>query len=142
MENWGLVTYRETALLYDVQNSSTLTKQRIAYVICHELAHQWFGNLVTMDWWKELWLNEGFATFIGYLAVDNLLPEYNIWQQFITDAFTSALDLDALHNSHPIEVPVYHPSEIDEIFDQISYLKVSCNNLVVVILKFINFNKI
>ena len=100
-----------------------------------------------MDWWKELWLNESFATFIGYLAVDNLLPEYNIWQQFITNAFTGALDLDALHNSHPIEVLVYHPSEIDEIFDQIliiiiSYLKVSCNNLVVVILKFINFNKI
>ena len=91
--------------------------------MCHEVAHQWFGNLVTMEWWKELWLNEGFASFMQYLAVDRLLPEYHIWQQFITLAFTTALSLDALHSSHPIEVPVNHPSEIEEIFDQISYQK-------------------
>ena len=76
-----------------------------------------------MDWWKELWLNEGFASFMEYLAVDQLFPEFNIWQEFITDTFTSALGLDALHNSHPIEVPVHHPSEIEEIFDRVSYEK-------------------
>ena len=123
MENWGLITYRETALLYDPQNSSTSSKQWIALVICHELAHQWFGNLVTMEWWTHLWLNEGFASFIEYLAVDHLFPEYNIWQQFITDCYTGALELDALHNSHAIEIPVKHPSEIEEIFDNISYNK-------------------
>jgi puromycin-sensitive aminopeptidase len=123
MENWGLVTYRETALLYDPVNSATNVKQWIALVICHELAHQWFGNLVTMEWWTHLWLNEGFASFIEYLAIANLLPEYNIWQQFITDCYTEALDLDALHNSHAIEIPVKHPSEIEEIFDNISYNK-------------------
>ena len=118
-----MITYRETALLYDPQNSSTSAKQWIAIVVCHELAHQWFGNLATMQWWSDLWLNEGFASFMQYLAVDHLLPEYNIWEQFITSAFTSALGLDALHNSHPIQVPVNHPSEIEEIFDQISYEK-------------------
>ncbi|KAG1652085.1 Puromycin-sensitive aminopeptidase [Nymphon striatum] len=130
MENWGLVTYRETCILIDPNNSSTAAKQRVAIVVAHELAHQWFGNLVTMvctlyfkEWWTHLWLNEGFATFMEFLCVDNVLPEYNIWTQFVTDMFTVALELDSLKNSHPIEVPVGSPSEIDEIFDTISYNK-------------------
>ncbi|CAG2104297.1 unnamed protein product [Medioppia subpectinata] len=123
MENWGLVTYRETCLLVDPQNTSTRTKQYVALVVAHELAHQWFGNLVTMEWWTHLWLNEGFASFVEYLCVDHLFSEYHIWTQFVSDTFTPALELDALHNSHPIEVPVGHPSEIDEIFDNISYNK-------------------
>jgi puromycin-sensitive aminopeptidase len=123
MENWGLVTYRETCLLVDTQNTSSNRKQWIALVVAHELAHQWFGNLVTMEWWTHLWLNEGFASFIEYLCVDHLFPEYQIWTQFVADTYMPALDLDALHNSHPIEVPVGHPSEIDEIFDSISYNK-------------------
>ncbi|XP_076372937.1 puromycin-sensitive aminopeptidase-like [Tachypleus tridentatus] len=104
MENWGLVTYRETCLLVDPQNTSADRKQWIALVVGHELAHQWFGNLVTMEWWTHLWLNEGFASFIEFLCVNHLFSEYEIWTQFVTDVYTRALELDALHNSHPIEV--------------------------------------
>ncbi|CAG2116436.1 unnamed protein product, partial [Medioppia subpectinata] len=123
MENWGLITYRETCILVDPQNTSTFSKQRTAIIIAHEIAHQWFGNLVTMDWWTDLWLKEGFATFISYLCVNHLFSEYHIWTQFVSDEYLTALNLDALHNSHPIEVPVGHPSEIIEIFDRISYDK-------------------
>lgn len=123
MENWGLVTYRETCLLFDPENSALDRKQFIAIVVAHELAHQWFGNLVTMEWWTHLWLNEGFAQFMEHLCVDSLLPEYEVWMQFVNDSYNNALVLDALNNSHPIEVPVEHPSEIEEIFDSISYDK-------------------
>ncbi|XP_066991681.2 puromycin-sensitive aminopeptidase isoform X2 [Anabrus simplex] len=123
MENWGLVTYRETCLLVDPENTSAVRKQWIALVVGHELAHQWFGNLVTMEWWTHLWLNEGYASFVEFLCVAHLFPEYDIWTQFVTDTYIRALELDWLKNSHPIEVPVGHPSEIDEIFDDISYNK-------------------
>lgn len=123
MENWGLVTYRETFLLVDPKNTSLIRKQSIALTVGHEIAHQWFGNLVTMEWWTHLWLNEGYASFVEFLCVDHLFPEYDIWTQFVTDMYTRALELDCLKNSHPIEVPVGHPSEIDEIFDEISYNK-------------------
>lgn len=83
MENWGLVTYRTTAVLYDEGKSDAKFKNRVAYVVAHELAHQWFGNLVTMDWWNELWLNEGFATWVGWLAIDHLHPEWKVWSQFV-----------------------------------------------------------
>ncbi|CAA6672775.1 unnamed protein product [Spirodela intermedia] len=94
----------------------------VAVVVAHELAHQWFGNLVTMEWWTHLWLNEGFATWVSYLAADSLFPEWKIWTQFL-DETTEGLRLDALEESHPIEVDVNHASEIDEIFDDISYRK-------------------
>ncbi|XP_014243033.1 puromycin-sensitive aminopeptidase [Cimex lectularius] len=123
MENWGLVTYRQSCLLVDPENTSASRKQWIAIVVGHELAHQWFGNLVTMEWWTHLWLNEGYATFVENLCVAHLFPEYDIWTQFVSDMFIRALELDCLKNSHPIEVPVGHPSEIDEIFDDISYNK-------------------
>ncbi|XP_071101495.1 puromycin-sensitive aminopeptidase-like [Haliotis cracherodii] len=123
MENWGLVTYRETALLVDPANTSARVKQWVALVVGHELAHQWFGNLVTMEWWTNLWLNEGFASWIEYLCVDECFPEYDIWTQFVNMDLGRALELDALHTSHPIEVPVGHPAEVDEIFDAISYSK-------------------
>lgn len=123
MENWGLVTYRETALLIDPQNSSSKAKQWVALVVGHELAHQWFGNLVTMEWWTDLWLNEGFASWIEYLCVDYVFPEFDIWTQFVNQDLGRAFDLDALHTSHPIEVPVGGPDEVDEIFDAISYSK-------------------
>ncbi|XP_074286876.1 aminopeptidase M1 [Silene latifolia] len=122
MENYGLVTYRETALLYDEKHSAASNKQRVAIVVAHELAHQWFGNLVTMEWWTHLWLNEGFATWVSYLAADVLFPEWNIWTQFL-DQTTDGLRLDGLSESHPIEVEINHASEIDEIFDAISYRK-------------------
>ncbi|XP_020585074.1 aminopeptidase M1 [Phalaenopsis equestris] len=122
MENYGLVTYRETALLYDERHSAAANKQRVATVVGHELAHQWFGNLVTMEWWTHLWLNEGFATWVSYLAADSIFPEWKIWTQFLDDT-VSGLRLDALAESHPIEVDINHANEIDEIFDAISYLK-------------------
>ncbi|KAJ5577765.1 Alanine/arginine aminopeptidase [Penicillium hispanicum] len=123
MENWGLVTYRTTAVLFDDENSDNRYKNRIAYVVAHELAHQWFGNLVTMDWWNELWLNEGFATWVGWLAVDHFYPEWNIWSQFVAEGVQQAFHLDSLRASHPIEVPVRNALEVDQIFDHISYLK-------------------
>lgn len=122
MENYGLVTYREAALLYDEQLSSASNKQQVAITVAHELAHQWFGNLVTMEWWTHLWLNEGFASWVSYLAVESIFPEWNNWTQFL-DETTSGLRLDALAESHPIEVEVNHASEIDAIFDSISYDK-------------------
>src|ERR1700733_9725224 len=123
MENWGLVTYRTTAVLYDEKNSDSRFRNRVAYVVAHELAHQWFGNLVTMEWWSDLWLNEGFATWVGWLAVDHLFPEWNIWTEFVMRDCQSGLSLDGLRSSHPIEVPVKNPSEISQIFDSISYSK-------------------
>lgn len=123
MENWGAITYRETALLFDEEKSSIANKQWVALVIAHELAHQWFGNLVTMEWWTHLWLNEGFASYIEYLAVDKLFPNWDIWTQFATHDLSIALSLDALANTHPIEVTVHHPDEIGEIFDAVSYSK-------------------
>lgn len=123
MENWGAVTYRETALLVDPESTSTHNKQWIALVIAHELAHQWFGNLVTMEWWTHLWLNEGFASYMEYVAVDNMFPSWNIWTQFVYMDHARALDLDGLKNTHAIEVDVFHPRDISEIFDEVSYSK-------------------
>mmetsp|Transcript_3368 Transcript_3368/g.5098 ORF Transcript_3368/g.5098 Transcript_3368/m.5098 type:complete len:876 (+) Transcript_3368:89-2716(+) len=123
MENWGLVTYREVAVLIDPVNSSTAMRQRVAEVVAHEMAHQWFGNLVTMEWWTHLWLNEGFATWAAYLAVDHIFPEWDMWTQFVTGNFSRALTLDGLKSSHPIEVEVKNSGEISEIFDAISYSK-------------------
>ncbi len=123
MENWGAVTYRETAILVDEEHTSTHNKQWVALVIAHELAHQWFGNLVTMEWWTHLWLNEGFASYIEYLAVDHLFPKWNVWTQFVFMDHSRALILDGLSNTHAIEIDVNHPAEISEIFDAISYSK-------------------
>ncbi|ODV96496.1 hypothetical protein PACTADRAFT_33662 [Pachysolen tannophilus NRRL Y-2460] len=123
MENYGLITFRSTALLFDEKTSDTKYKQKIAYVVAHEVAHQWFGDLVTMDWWNELWLNEGFATWVGTLAVSYLYPEWEFFTSFISTSLQSALALDSLRGSHPIEVPVYSALDIDQVFDDISYLK-------------------
>lgn len=123
MENWGAITFREIGLLIDEDKTSKASKELIAEVIAHELAHQWFGNLVTMEWWTDLWLNEGFASYIPYLVIDKLFPEWNIWERFATETQGIALRLDALANTHPIEVTVHHPDEIGEIFDAVSYSK-------------------
>ncbi|EON96044.1 putative peptidase family m1 protein [Phaeoacremonium minimum UCRPA7] len=128
MENWGLVTYRMTAILFDEKQSEARFRNRIAYVVAHELAHQWFGNLVTMDWWDELWLNEGFATWAGWLAIDHLHPEWEVWPQFINEGMENALKLDGLRSSHPIQVPVRNALDINQVFDAISYLK-GCSNI-------------
>jgi aminopeptidase 2 len=126
MENWGLITYRVVDLLYDEKTSGASTKQRVAEVVQHELAHQWFGNLVTMDFWDGLWLNEGFATWMSWYSCNSFYPEWKVWQSYVTDNLQSALSLDSLRSSHPIEVPVKRADEINQIFDAISYSKGSC----------------
>lgn len=123
MENWGLVTYRVVDLLLDKENSTLDRIQRVAEVVQHELAHQWFGNLVTMDWWEGLWLNEGFATWMSWYSCNEFEPEWKVWEQYVTDTLQHALSLDALRSSHPIEVPVKRADEINQIFDAISYSK-------------------
>ncbi|XP_078360659.1 glutamyl aminopeptidase-like isoform X2 [Oculina patagonica] len=123
MENWGLITYRETALLYQPGASSESNKKRVASVVSHELAHMWFGNLVTMAWWDDLWLNEGFASFVEYYGVNATEPDWKMLDQFVVADMERAFTLDGLANSHPIKVPVNHPDEINEIFDSISYNK-------------------
>ena len=126
MENWGLITYRVVDLLYDEKTSGASSKQRIAEVVQHELAHQWFGNLVTMEFWDGLWLNEGFATWMSWYACNEFFPEWKIWQSYVTGDLQHALSLDSLRSSHPIEVPVTRAEEVNQIFDAISYSKGSC----------------
>lgn len=123
MENWGLVTYRTTRVLFDEKTSDAQFKNGVAYVVAHELAHQWFGNLVTMDWWDELWLNEGFATWVGWHAVDHLHPDWQVWAQFVNEGMEAAFRLDGIRASHPIHVPVRDALDVNQIFDSISYLK-------------------
>ncbi len=123
MENWGAITFRETALLIDPKNSSQGNRQRVAEVVTHEIAHQWFGNLVTMEWWNDLWLNESFADWIATKAVDRMFPEWDLWTQFVAHDMCSAMRLDGMHSTHPIDVPISRVKDIDEVFDQISYSK-------------------
>jgi len=123
MENWGCITYRETALLVDPDNSSAGTRQRVAEVVAHEMAHMWFGDLVTMQWWDDLWLNESFASWMGTKAVDWAFPEWEMWTQFVNMDTNRALSLDGLKNSHPIEQEVKDPAEVSQLFDAISYSK-------------------
>lgn len=117
MENWGLITYREIALLADPATSGISSKQYIATVIAHELAHQWFGNLVTMKWWNNLWLNESFATLMEYVAVDALEPSWNIWLDFSSSESVMALRRDAIDGVQPVQTDVNHPDEISTLFD-------------------------
>lgn len=127
MENWGLVTYRSIALLYDDANSSIRIKANIAATICHELAHQWFGNLVTMKWWNDLWLNEGFATWAGTLAVDSIKDKiglvYDVWGDFVTHDIEHGRGMDGKAATHPIDVKVRDGGEISSIFGAIVYSK-------------------
>ena len=123
MENWGAITFREDALLYDPKSSSLTAKQRVAEIISHELVHQWFGNLVTMRWWNDLWLNESFADYMSYKAVARHYPEMDPWADFFNSRVGGAYFLDSLDNSHPINVKVNSPVEIREVFDAISYSK-------------------
>jgi aminopeptidase N len=117
MENWGLMTFRQTTLLTDLKTSTIESKQLVALVVSHELSHQWFGNLVTMKWWDDLWLNESFANMMEYRAVDDVHPEWHIWEQFISHETTSAKRRDSLADVQPIHTEVRHPDEISTIFD-------------------------
>ncbi|NWR90810.1 AMPE aminopeptidase, partial [Furnarius figulus] len=123
MENWGLITYRETNLLYDPEESATSNKQRVAAVIAHELVHQWFGNIVTMDWWDDLWLNEGFASYFEFLGANAAEPDWKLLEQVLIEDVLPVLKDDSLLSSHPIVVDVSSPAEITSVFDGISYSK-------------------
>ena len=134
MENWGCVTFREVDLLIDSKTAAIANKQRVSLVVAHEIAHmvseilrnddeKWFGDLVTMEWWTHLWLNEGFASYMEYVCVDALFPEWHMFTEFYNDSFCTAFYDDSLRSTHPIEVPVQTPDEIDQIFDGISYNK-------------------
>ncbi|KAL4216276.1 hypothetical protein ACF0H5_024001 [Mactra antiquata] len=123
MENWGLVIYRETALLYDPDVSSSLNKYMVTLIVAHEIAHTWFGNMVTMKWWDDLWLNEGFASTLMYFAMAHAYPEWNVADIVIVDDMFPVMVKDALETSHPVSADINHPEEIAESFDQISYNK-------------------
>ena len=116
MENWGLVTYRESCLLAAPGESKT-TKEYISTVIAHELSHQWFGNLVTMNWWDNLWLNESFANMMEYVCIDAIRPRYHIWEYFFTGDCRAALNRDALPGVQAVQQPVKDPAEIATLFD-------------------------
>ncbi|KAI9536940.1 Endoplasmic reticulum aminopeptidase 1 [Dissostichus eleginoides] len=125
MENWGLTTYRETGLLFDPDKSSVSDKLGITKVIAHELAHQWFGNLVTMEWWNDLWLNEGFAKFMEFISLRITYPELQVDDFFLGKCF-EAMEVDSLSSSHPVSTPVENPTQIQEMFDDVSYDKGAC----------------
>eukprot|EP00755_Sulcionema_specki_P011443 Sspe_Gene.7689::Locus_2603_Transcript_1_1_Confidence_1.000_Length_2682::g.7689::m.7689/K08776/NPEPPS; puromycin-sensitive aminopeptidase len=125
MENWGLVTYREVEMLCD-ETVSVDVKQRICIVVTHELSHQWFGNLVTMHWWDNLWLNEGFANFMETLCADHIHPEWAMWEHFVDLEQGAALRLDGLRSSHPVQVDIPRAEAVEEVFDNISYSKGAC----------------
>ncbi|XP_040426085.1 aminopeptidase N [Cygnus olor] len=126
MENWGLVTYRENSLLFDNTSSSIGNKERVVTVIAHELAHQWFGNLVTLRWWNDLWLNEGFASYVEYLGADSAEPTWNIKDLMVLNEVYTVMATDALTTSHPLsfrEDEINTPAQISEVFDSIAYSK-------------------
>ncbi|XP_052084017.1 aminopeptidase N-like [Mytilus californianus] len=124
MENWGLVIYRETALLYDPELSSSENKLMVTLIVAHEIAHTWFGNMVTMKWWDDLWLNEGFASLLMYFAMDHIYPDWDIFNLYVVvkEVFTVMLK-DALPTSHPVSTPISTPDDIAQTFDTISYSK-------------------
>jgi aminopeptidase 2 len=131
MENWGLITFRTVALLYDVRHSTAADKERVGEVVAHEIAHQWFGNIVTMAWWDELWLNEGFATFMSYLCLNAVYQQQSsainetgwlMWESF-AGVQRIAMSVDALAHTHPIRQTVQRPSDVELLFDAITYDK-------------------
>ena len=117
MENWGLITYREAFLTLDPKNASLSVKQHNATDITHELAHQWFGDLVTMKWWDDLWLNESFANMMEYVSSDAIHPEWHMWEVFQEKEVPMALNRDAIDGVQPVHVEVEDPADIDAIFD-------------------------
>src|SRR5207244_3144451 len=122
MENWGGITYYETALLFDPANSSAATKQRVYEVIAHEMAHQWFGDLVTTAWWDNLWLNEGFASWMEAKCADHFNPEWQVWLE-AGGGKSGVMAKDSLRSTHPILQPVTDESQANDAFDDITYGK-------------------
>ncbi|KAK1176497.1 endoplasmic reticulum aminopeptidase 2-like isoform X1 [Acipenser oxyrinchus oxyrinchus] len=125
MENWGLTTYRETSLLFNAETSSASDKLWVTMVIGHELAHQWFGNLVTMQWWNDIWLNEGFARYMEFVSVDATYPELQVGDYLLGTCF-AAIGWDSMNSSRPISSAAENPTQIKEMFDTVSYDKGAC----------------
>ena len=123
MENWGAITFIEILLLYYPGKTSKAIRERIAEVLCHEIAHQWFGNLVTMKWFDDIWLNESFATYMAFKALHHIFPHWDNWQNYVTDTVFDGMDLDSLYSTHPIHIHDVQTKDIDELFDEISYNK-------------------
>ncbi len=122
MENLGLVTYRETLLLVDPDKATPAERLDVAETVAHELAHMWFGDLVTMRWWNGIWLNEAFATFMSYRCVDEMRPDWRVWDSFAR-ARANAFEVDALESTRTIEYPVYSPDDASGMFDTLTYTK-------------------
>jgi tricorn protease interacting factor F2/3 len=122
MENWGAISFRDMRLLVGADTNARQKRETLT-TIAHEIAHQWFGNLVTMEWWTDIWLNESFATFMEEKIIERLYPTLGISDDFLLDWGSYARLGDSLETTHPIHVPVDHPDEISEIFDEISYGK-------------------
>jgi aminopeptidase N len=124
MENWGMITFRLTALLYNSETDTAANLQRVATVVSHELAHQWTGDLVTTAWWSNLWLNEGFADFFETESINAIYPGWNLRDQFLVDDQQRAFYVDALLTTHPIIMnDTVTPDDINELFDTITYSK-------------------
>jgi puromycin-sensitive aminopeptidase len=122
MENVGCITFREVLLLVDPETSTQVEQELVALVVAHELAHMWFGDLVTMSWWNGIWLNEAFATFMEYAACDAFMPQWKLWTSFGLDR-SAAFDVDSLHSTRTIEFPVNSPADADGMFDVLTYQK-------------------
>jgi aminopeptidase N len=122
MENWGCIIYNDSALLYDPAASAQATRERVFAIVAHEIAHQWFGDLVTMAWWDNLWLNEGFASWMGTKATDHFNPDWKIWLRS-AGGTERAMRLDARATTHPIQQPVASESQATDAFDEITYQK-------------------
>ncbi|KAE9547318.1 hypothetical protein FO519_009470, partial [Halicephalobus sp. NKZ332] len=123
MENWGLIIYRERALLYNPDVYTLVNKRYVTRTVTHELAHQWFGNLVTMKWWNDLWLNEGFATLIENIGADAINPSFKMDEWFIQGYLSSAFERDAMATSHPLSFPIEKAEDVVGAFDFITYHK-------------------
>jgi puromycin-sensitive aminopeptidase len=121
MENWGAIAFVDYAILSDFQNSPLDLIHRSARTICHEIAHMWFGNLVTMEWWTQIWLNEGFARFMEHIAVDKFLPHFNIWEKFYEQVYSQALKFDS-RTTHPVEITCGSPAEVNQKKSKLNYL--------------------
>ncbi|KAH8886640.1 hypothetical protein GQ53DRAFT_727648 [Thozetella sp. PMI_491] len=131
LENWGCIVFGDRFILLDTKTTATKFWQMAVETLCHEIAHQWFGNLVTMTWWDDLWLNEAFAEWAGFYIVDKMFPEWQYWLHFVAadpdpDAmafYQGALDLDSTRASHPVYNPNASPDRMGELFDNITYMK-------------------
>ncbi|KAK7497083.1 hypothetical protein BaRGS_00011613, partial [Batillaria attramentaria] len=134
MEHWGLVGYKERAMLYSDALPSVQDRQNIAQIVSHELAHMWFGDLLTMLWWDDTWLNEGFASFMEYEGMNHAYPQWRVHDQFVVEAFRFAMSIDAFEQSRPLYKEVRYPDDVLAAYDRIIYYKGAC----IVRMKYIN----